>query len=113
MRPWGELDRMLATISVLALPENKDVFYLVEYDDLVSKPDEIMRGLYSFIGLEEYEHDYNKIVKAETDDDTLIGDPEDIHKVRLKLEKTSTPVEEVLSKYVIDKYSNLEVWRSK
>jgi sulfotransferase len=113
MRPWGELDRMLSSIEAVTLPENKEVYYLVEYDDLVSKPDEVMKGLYNFIGLDEYKHDYNKIIKAETESEALIGAPEDLHKVRLKLKKTSTPVEKVLSKYVIDKYSNLEFWRAK
>jgi sulfotransferase len=111
MRPWGELDRMLSSIDAITLPENKDVFHVVEYDDLVSRPAEVMEGIYDFIGMESYEHNYKEILKAHVDHEERIGAPDDMHAVRLQLKKTSTPVEEVLSKYVIDKYSNLEYWR--
>jgi sulfotransferase len=111
MRPWGTIDNMLSTIDTVTLPENKDIFHIVEYDDLVSKPAETMQGIYDFIGMKSYDHNYKKIVKAHIDREDLINEPDDMHAVRLNLEKTSLPVEDVLSKYIIDKYSNLDYWR--
>lgn len=111
MRPWGTIDNMLSTMDTVTSPENKDVFHIVEYDDLVLRPAEVMKGIYDFIEMDSYEHNYKEIVKAHIDHEDRINEPDDMHAVRLELKKTSTPVEEVLSKYIINKYSDLEYWR--
>ena len=111
MRPWGTIDNMLSTMDTVTSPENRNVFHIVEYDDLVSKPAEVMQGIYDFIEMESYEHNYKGIVKAHIDHEDRINEPDDMHAVRLELKKTSLPVEEVLSKYIINKYSDLEYWK--
>lgn len=111
MRPWGEIDKGLMILNEMIKPENKDVFHIVEYADLISKPQEIMNGIYDFIRIELFKHNFTNIVKLEEDDETLLGMPQDTHKVRPVLEKTSLKPEDVLSDYVISKYSNMEYWR--
>jgi sulfotransferase len=111
MRPGGEIDQSLLCINEIIKPENKGIFHLVEYDDLINKPQETMNGIYNFIGIEPFEHDFNNIIKLEKDDDTLIGMPANLHKIRPELKQTSSKPEDVLSDYVINKYSNMEFWR--
>lgn len=112
MRPYGEMDQDLLVLNEIVKPENKGIFHIVEYDDLINNPQEIMNGIYGFIGIESFKHNFNNIVKIEKDDDTLIGMPADLHKVRPELKKMSYKPEDVLSDYVLNKYSNMEIWRN-
>jgi hypothetical protein len=111
MRPYGEMDQAFLALNEIIKKENKDVFHIVEYSDLISKPQETMDGIYKFIGVESFKHNFNKIIKLETDNDVALGMPADLHKVRPKLNKTSPKPEDILSDYVLSKYSNLEFWR--
>ena len=113
MRPQGELDSSLTSISTLCNPENKNNIHIVEYDDLVQKPTEVMDNIYSFLELEPFTHNFNNIDKKEIDSDVLLGFSKDLHKVRKKLSKQSLKPEEVLSTYIINKYSGMEFWRNK
>jgi len=111
MRPYGEMDQAFLALNEIIKKENKDVFHIVEYSDLLSKPQETMDGIYKFIGIESFKHNFNKIIKLETDNDVALGMPADLHKVRPQLNKTSPKPEDILSDYVLSKYSNLEFWR--
>jgi sulfotransferase len=111
MRPNGEIDLGLLTLNEIIKEENKDIFHIVEYSDLISKPQETMDSIYKFIGVESFNHNFNKIIKLETDDDLAIGMPQQMHNVRPKLKKTSLKPEDVLSDYLLAKYSGLEFWK--
>ena len=111
MKPDGGIEHTLGNLYT-ALGEKARFFHLVEYDDLIDKPQEIMNGIYAFLNVESFDHDFNNIKKLENDfENTGAGFPPNLHKVRLKLAKTSLPIEKVLSEYVIKKYSNVEFWR--
>lgn len=98
-------------VNEMSKPENKDVFHIVEYSDLISKPQEVMNGIYNFIGVKSFKHNFTNIVKLEKDDETLVNMPQDTHEVRPILKMTSPKPEDVLSDYVINKYSSMDYWR--
>jgi sulfotransferase len=106
----GDIDKALLSLASAFYPENKGMFYIVEYNDLVLKPEETMSGIYKFLELPEYEHDFNKIEKVEVDNDEAIGLPKDIHDIRKSLSKSTTS-SDILSDYIRHKYSNMEFWR--
>ena len=111
MRSFGEVDQGLLALNEIIKPENKEVFHIVEYSDLTENPQQVMDGIYKFIGVESFTHNFNNIKKLEVDDDTAIGLPKDLHDVRPQLKKVSPKPEDVLSDYVLNKYSNMEFWR--
>jgi len=106
MRPWGMIDKSLITINQILKPENKKVFCVIKYDDIVNAPQETMDSIYTFLELPKYKHNFNKIKKAEKDNDEILGQP-NMHEIRPQLKKISQDPKEVLSKYIIDKYSNI------
>lgn len=110
MRPNGEIDKSLLSISSAFYPENKGIFHIVEYNDLVLKPEETMSGIYKFLGLNDYKHDFNKIKKVESDNDMAIGLPKNLHDIRKSISRSSTSTD-ILSDYIKHKYSNMEFWR--
>jgi sulfotransferase len=110
MAPNGDIDKALLSLSSAFYPENKGMFHIVEYNDLVSKPEETMSGIYKFLELPEYQHNFEKIEKVETDDDEAAGLPKNLHDVRKSISKSTTS-SDILSDYIKHKYSNMEFWR--
>jgi sulfotransferase len=110
MKSNGDIDKALLGISSVFYPENKGIFHIVEYNDLVLKPEETMSGIYKFLEMPDYKHDFNKIEKLESDDDAKLGLPKDLHDIRKSLSKSKTSTD-ILSDYIKHKYSNMEFWR--
>lgn len=110
MQPNGDIDKALLGVASAFYPENKGIFHIVEYNDLVTKPEETMSGIYKFLELPDYKHDFNNIKKVESDNDVVLGLPENLHDVRKSLSKSSTSTD-ILSDYIKHKYSNMEFWR--
>jgi sulfotransferase len=110
MQPNGDIDKALLGLASAFYPENKDIFHIVEYNDLVARPEETMSGIYKFLELPDYKHDFNKIEKIESDDDTKLGLPSNLHVVRKSLSNSDTSTD-ILSDYIKHKYSNMEFWR--
>lgn len=109
MRPGGEIDKIVLSLAGAMLEENKGIFHLVEYDDLISNPEKVMDGIYQFLNLPSFKHNFDWITKKEEDDDVAIGYPKEMHSIKNKIEKIEHNI--VLSDYVKQKYSNLEFWR--
>ena len=106
----GDIDKCLLSLSSAFYPENKGIFHIVEYNDLVLRPEETMSGIYKFLELPDYRHDFKNIQKVESDKDILLGFPRNMHDVREHLSKSSTSVD-ILSDYIKHKYSNMEFWK--
>lgn len=111
MKPNGDIDKALLSLSSAFYPENKGIFHIVEYNDLILKPEETMSGIYKFLELPDYKHDFNNIEKVESDNDEVLGLPKNLHDIRKSLSKSSTSTD-ILSDYIKHKYSNMEFWRN-
>jgi len=110
MRLNGDIDKALLSLASAFYPENKGIFHIVEYNDLLLKPEETMSDIYKFLGLPDYKHNFDNIKKVEVDNDTILGLPSDLHDVRESLSKSTTDTD-ILSDYIKHKYSNMEFWR--
>jgi sulfotransferase len=110
MRPNGDIDKALLGLASAFYPENKGIFHIVEYNDLIDKPEETMSGIYKFLELPDHKHDFKKIEKVESDDDANLGLPSNLHDIKKSLSKSKTSTD-ILSDYIKHKYSNMEFWR--
>jgi hypothetical protein len=106
------IDKSLLCVSSSLNKDNAGIFHLVEYEDLVSDPQETMNKVYDFIGIDHFAHDFNNIKKREIENDAAIGLSPITHRVNKKITKSQTNGKEMFSRYLIDKYSNLEFWRN-
>lgn len=86
--------------------------HLVEYDDLVSKPQETLDGVYDFLGVDRCSHDFNNVKKLEVETLESVGLPSNLHNVRSQVNKESLRPKDVLSELTLRKYSDLEFWRN-
>jgi sulfotransferase len=110
MAPNGDIDKALLSLSSAFLKENEGIFHIVEYNDLISEPEKTMDGIYTFLEMPKYEHNFRKIEKIEKDNNEILGLPKDLHEIRKSLSKSSTSTD-ILSDYIRHKYSNMEFWR--
>jgi sulfotransferase len=110
MSPKNPMDQELFSLSQSLLPENKNKFHLIEYNDLTSDPESTIKGVYDFLGLEYFKHDFNNIRQKNKPNDLIYG-IEGLHDVRKKLEKKSVDPKSILSPYILSKYKGYEFWR--
>lgn len=111
MRPKGLIDECLYGIAYAMLEENRQYFHIVEYDNLVGRTDETIKGIYDFLGLEHFDHNYNNIVNITPEDDRIYG-VQGMHDVRKSIEHRNINIGEYLSPYILNKYNGLEFWRN-
>ena len=89
--------------------ENIKNVCLIEYNDIIKDPEKTMHKIYNFLELPYHKHDFNNIIKLETGKEN-IKHPKDMHEIRKILAKKSKNPQDVLSNYVINKYSNEDWW---
>ncbi len=91
--------------------DDKKHLFMVEYDDIVKNPKTTMEKIYEFLDLEYYEHQFSNIENShrEIDDQWYL---KDMHHVRKTIKKQSKSPQDVLSKTILDTYSNLEYWKN-
>lgn len=80
---------------------------LVEYDQLCQSPEMILRSLYSFIDEPYFNHDFNNVEASWDEYDAEIG--VQLHKVAKSVK--FTPRKTILPPDILQKFSNMEVWR--
>ncbi len=100
----------LPRTSILnALESYRECIHIIEYNDLVSNPQETMDKIYEFIEIESFNHNFNDIentCKEEKDDAWGI---KNLHNIRSQLKKISTPPEEVLGKELTEYYRQFDI----
>lgn len=88
------------------LKHHKQNLLLVEYDKLVANPINELMKIYQFLDLPFYEqHQFVDIHNSCAEDKDAAWGLENLHKIRPKLEKQSTPPPEILGPFLADYYS--------
>jgi len=107
----GILGQSYLGIKKLLEAGKEKCLHFVEYDDLVSNPEETIRKIYEFLDQEYFEHDYSQLTKQYQENDEAIYGIADMHSVRPVLKKISTNPSEILSQRIIDQCKGAEIWR--
>lgn len=92
-----------------ALENYRSCIHVVEYNDIINNSQETMNKIYEFLEIDSFNHNFNNIentCKEEKDDAWGI---ENLHIIRSKLQKTSTPPEEILGKDLTEYYGQFDI----
>lgn len=111
MSKHGTLNNQLLTLKNCLRSEFKEIFHLIEYNDLVKNPEKEIKKIYKFLNIDYYNHNFDNISYKSISRDYEVYGISNLHSIRKEIKKTSPKVEEVLSKNIIEKYSGLEFWR--
>ena len=101
----GEIDRAIFSTANLLKNHGNRVF-VVWYDNLIERPQETMNGIYDFLEIDRYEHDFKSIKEVDSHDDLNAYGVIGLHDLSSSLKKANTNPADYLSKYIIEKYSN-------
>lgn len=92
-----------------ALEKHRDCMHMVEYNDIINSPQETMNKIYQFLEVESFDHNFNQIENTCKEEKDANWGIENLHIIRNKLQKTSTPPEEVLGKELTEYYRQFDI----
>lgn len=111
MRPDLQIVQEYTAIHNLYKNENT---LLITYQQLVDHPKETIDMIYDFLQIEAYTHKFKNLTQLMVNnvsyDDRVVGN--NLHYVKSKISKTNYMVKEYLPLSVINKYGNLDFWKS-
>ena len=91
---------------------NDEYLLLVDYDDLIKNPQQQLNRIYEFLEMPKFTHNFNS-VRTKEDEDDSVYQLENMHTVRDKVEKIHRDNTKFLSKYILNKYKNMEFWKNR
>jgi hypothetical protein len=87
------------------------MFHFVDYNDLITYPEQEINKIYEYLEIEKYNHKFENIEDISGISENSLTGIKNLHKIRPKLEKKSRKPEDVLQPETIQRYSGLEFWR--
>lgn len=102
MSPLWYLDKLFSTYTTMK--NYPDHFHVIDYNTLLDSPNDTMKDLYTFLGLDSFTHSFENIEHEKDYRADLISLPGNLHDVKSTLEKTTIKISDVLSEYAINKY---------
>ena len=111
MSDYGIVGQALFALAQSFRRNEQNLLKIVEYDDLVANTQQVMKEIYDFWGLENWEHSYENLENKYPETDLFQYNLEGMHTVGKTIKKTCKKPEEVLSMSIIEKYSGMEYWR--
>lgn len=85
--------------------------HIVEFDSLVSNPEDSINKIYRFLGLEPFRHNFENVEQITKEDDLNVHRIPGLHSIRSKVEPVPPKAMQVLGPDLFEKYSGLEFWR--
>lgn len=118
MHVYSRSSGLMAENGIIGLPYTslksamcgpyKDMLFFVEYELLCKNPEGMMKSIYNFIQQPYFDHDFNNVEASYDEYDAEINMP-GLHTTRRKV--SWEPRNFILPPDVLQKYSNMEVWR--
>jgi sulfotransferase len=90
----------------------KNNLLFVEFDDLTNKPAQTMKMVYDYLELSYFEHNFNNVQQYTREDDEGVHRIPNLHKIKPQVLPVPHDSEKILGKFLVEKYSNLELWRN-
>jgi len=103
----GIVSQLQSFLHISSLPENKGIFYVVKYNDLILNTQDVMNKIYDFFEIEAFTNNLNDIELEEKENDEALGLPKDLHKVYPTIQSNKADPQSFFSNYILEKYKNL------
>ena len=107
----GVVGNSYQSIKQALMQGQQKSMHFVEYEDLISNPDETMKRIYEFLEMEYYKHDFENIQNVNQENDEKIYGFKDMHEVRSSIGKTSVDPKDILPESILTFCKDAEFWR--
>lgn len=86
---------------------NKNNLLMIEYDDIVSKPLEVLVRIEEYLGIESFAYDINNLKPMEEKDE--FHGIKGLHDIRPVVKKTSKPPEQIIGNELTNYYNDMKL----
>lgn len=87
-----------------------DMCHYIKYDNLVANPEQVISGLYKFLDIPYYKHNFKSLKQFEvngmTYDDTIVGNK--MHTIKTEIKREENPYKKMIPQRIIDKYGHIK-----
>ena len=115
MNKDGQIVKELIGIKHLIDQQPKEIYHIVKFNNLVKDTENTIDGVYNFLGIPKFKHDFNNISQFKVNnmgyDDTIIG--EGLHTLTtgaISNYKEKYDAYSIIPKSIIDKYKQCNFW---
>ena len=115
MNSEGVIVKDLIGIKHLLDHQPKEMYHLVEFNDLVKNTNQTINGIYNFLDIPKYNHDFNNITQFKVNDmvydDAIVG--KGLHTLKegaIKNYKEDYNAYDIVPKNIIDTYKKCNFW---
>ena len=115
MNKEGQIIKELIGIKHLLDYQPKEMYHIVDFNNLVKNTDETIDSIYNFLGIPKYKHDFNNIGQFKVNnmnyDDTIMG--KGLHTLKegaISNYKEDYDAYEIVPKSIIDAYKECNFW---
>ena len=114
MNKDGVIIKELIAIKHLIDQQPKEIYHLVEYNDLVEHPRKTIDGIYKFLGIPKFKHSFTDLDQFKVNgmeyDDTILG--QGLHTIKTyAIYKEKYDAYNIIPKSIIDKYKQCNFWK--
>jgi sulfotransferase len=110
MSPRGIIGMSYHALAEAYHKGHQKYMLIVEYENLISSPQQEMNRIHTFLGLDLYSYDFSN-VRPKYDENDIVYGLENMHTVRNEVKKIYHDNSKYLSEYIINKYKQMEFWR--
>ena len=109
------ISRSFLAINNLFLPEHKNLYHLIEYNDLVEHPRRTIEGVYNYLKIPPFKHHYVNLNQFEVNgmkyNDTI--PVEGLHTIKTdRISKSNYNAYDLIPKNIVEKYKKFNVWKN-
>ena len=115
MNKDSQIVKELIGIKHLLDHHPKEIYHIIKFNDLVKDTENTIDGVYNFLGIPKFKHDFNNISQFKVNnmgyDDTIIG--EGLHTLTtgaISNYKEKYDAYSIIPKSIIDKYKQCNFW---
>ena len=114
MNKDGVIVKELIAIKHLVDQQPKELYHLVEYNDLVENPKKTIDGVYKFLNISKFKHSFTNLDQFKVNgmeyDDTIVG--QGLHTIKTDaIYKEKYDAYNIIPKSIIDKYKQCNFWK--
>jgi sulfotransferase len=114
MNKDGVIVKELIAIKHLLEHQPKELYHLLEYNNLVEHPRKTIDGVYEFLGIPKFKHHFTNLDQFKVNgmeyDDTIVG--QGLHTVKTDaIYKDTYDAYSIIPKSIIDKYKQCNFWK--
>ena len=121
MNKDGVIVKELVGIKHLLDHHPREMYHIVEYNDLCDNPEQVIKDIYKFLNISLWGHRFVNLDQFEVNgmkyDDNIVG--QNLHTIETNSINSNNynefkeNVKDILPKSVIEKYNNLNFWKGK